>query len=496
MSANVPASFVQVGNSINVLATSLADQGFGATLEVGAKYYVVAGKPAGDGTYLSGNFYGNTAGIGVTSANAKRRTDAMMFDDYQESGVFSRATAGNAGRFTFSGVTGIDAAPMNWGGVYHDDHIYGEAVVATDQHFGVVFRDTPITDNSGYITLTLYKQTLVKVTATDATGSEDARDPAVFTIERESASQSQPLSVYFSLGGTATASTQPVANYTDGITPPTDSSDYTVSGATFDAASGFWKAEVPAGQSSAAVTVVPLNDYVDDGPESVLLALESDPAGSAALYAAPASNPATKPAHAEAVINGLKLTATLPDPFGGAAATDQQKAQVTALYDNMLSDEAPVRQKAQDDLISLTRGNASLVPFVKAEMDRMIAAEDQAQRIQIMKNGYDAGNLFWQPVTVTLGENGALTIQTRTTDEMGVAYDVASISLELPAAIVNADAKTAAPLSGNSNTFRLVPLKSGDGPITVKIVYKKINGDIVSTLRDIIIPISIAEVKN
>jgi hypothetical protein len=496
MSANVPASFVQVGSPNKVLATSGADQGFGVTLEVGATYYVVAGNPNGEGGFSGGAVYGNTAGIGTTATNAKRRTDALMFDDFNESGVFSRLTAGNAGRFTFSGVAAPAGGSMNWGGVPQDDHVYEQTLVATGEHFGVVFRDAPLTDNSGYMFLTLYKQTVVKVTATDGTASEDGRDPATFKIERESASQSQPLTVYFSLGGTATASTQVAADYPDGVSPITDNSDYTLSGATLDAATGLWKVVISAGQSSATVAVTPLNDYVADGVETVSLLLEADPAGSAAMYAAPATNPATKPAQAQAVINGLKLTATLPaDPFAGPAATAQEKAQITDQYEKLTSDDGAIRADGQAKLKAAVKGSASLVPFVKSEIDAKVAAEDNPQLIASLKEAYTIGLNFWQPAIITFTQDGGLSIQLRNRTDANADYEVARIDVT-PPLWIKTDPDNQIAYAGDTKVFPLAPSQSGTSHITVNVKYKTIAGVVISELPAILVPIKVEEVKN
>jgi hypothetical protein len=85
---------------------------------------------------------------------------------------------------------------------------------------------------------------------TDASASEAGQNPGVFTVNRTGGpSQNGPLTVYYTLSGTAT------------------------NGVDYSALSG--SVVIPAGQSSATVTVVPVDDTLIQGPQTVILTLSN-----------------------------------------------------------------------------------------------------------------------------------------------------------------------------------------------------------------------------
>ncbi len=146
----------------------------------------------------------------------------------------------------------------------------------------------------------------VSVEAADANAAEAGSSPGTFRISRTGGTAA-PLEVRWALGGTA----RPSIDY---ATP--------------------FKATIPAGASSVNVQVVPSNDLLVEGDESVLLALANDPAWRIDAAAASAavtladndsgaglpqvSLSATDPTAAETGADGGTFTVSL----SGAAATD------------------------------------------------------------------------------------------------------------------------------------------------------------------------------
>ncbi|HEX8914855.1 MAG TPA: carbohydrate-binding protein, partial [Humisphaera sp.] len=99
----------------------------------------------------------------------------------------------------------------------------------------------------------------VTVGATDASAAEAGLDPGMVTFVRTAADVSQPLTVRYTVGGTAT-----------------NGADYAALGGTVT---------IPAGATSAAVNVMPVDDALAEGPETVAFAVAADAAyaiGSAA----------------------------------------------------------------------------------------------------------------------------------------------------------------------------------------------------------------------
>jgi hypothetical protein len=112
---------------------------------------------------------------------------------------------------------------------------------------------------------------------TDLRASENDRDPATFTIQREGGDTGQNLLVYFSLGGSAAPSTLPESSYPGYAN---DGKVYTVTGASPDPNHpGYWVATIPAGHDTVDVTVKPPNDSLVEGVESIVMTLAADLAG-------------------------------------------------------------------------------------------------------------------------------------------------------------------------------------------------------------------------
>jgi hypothetical protein len=92
----------------------------------------------------------------------------------------------------------------------------------------------------------------ITVAATDYTAIEDTKDPAVFTLTRTNGNLTKPLTVSYTLSGKAISG-----------------EDYTASTNTVTFA---------AGETTATVSIDPINDGILEGSESVVLTLESKPA--------------------------------------------------------------------------------------------------------------------------------------------------------------------------------------------------------------------------
>src|SRR5262249_6399352 len=82
-----------------------------------------------------------------------------------------------------------------------------------------------------------------------------------FTLTRTGGDLTQALTVYFDVGGTATATA--------------GDADYT--GITFDGDSGQGTVTFDAGSDTATVDIVPITDDLAEGPEDVVLTLDSRP---------------------------------------------------------------------------------------------------------------------------------------------------------------------------------------------------------------------------
>jgi hypothetical protein len=91
----------------------------------------------------------------------------------------------------------------------------------------------------------------VTISASDPGAAEAGLDPGVLTITR-SGSTAAPLLVHYSISGTATAG-----------------SDYAALAGTIT---------IPAGQSSATITIAPIDDTAVEGVETVVVTVSADPA--------------------------------------------------------------------------------------------------------------------------------------------------------------------------------------------------------------------------
>jgi hypothetical protein len=211
---------------------------------------------------------------------------------------------------------------------------------------------------------------------TDLSASENGRDPATFTIQREGG-DSQSLDVYFQLSGSATPSTLSEGSYPDGIAE--DGTDYTVTGASPDPNHpGYWKATLAAGQNSADVTIKPLNDAVDEDSESAVMTLVGDLAGqlngaagymladAAPVATQPGTQPATQPTTLQATVKGLKVAVTIPpDPLAGTPPTQEQTGATDASLRKCDSTSPQIRDAGVSELKDEFRANPALMPYAK-----------------------------------------------------------------------------------------------------------------------------------
>jgi Ca2+-binding RTX toxin-like protein len=123
-------------------------------------------------------------------------------------------------------------------------------------NFSSVLTDDPDVGGAADPTMTTIDQPDVTVAVSPASVLEDGSDNLVYTFTREGVTTS-PLTVNFSVGGTATFST-----------------DYTQTGAaTFSASSG--TVTIPAGSSTATVTLDPTADTTVESNETAILTVTS-----------------------------------------------------------------------------------------------------------------------------------------------------------------------------------------------------------------------------
>jgi hypothetical protein len=96
-----------------------------------------------------------TARIGRRSdTGGPRLTDVTKCDAGNETGVFSITLS--QPRVQLSGVADADGGGLGWG-AYQSDHVYGQRVTATGGTIGASFVDYPYTDNSGALSVALYR---------------------------------------------------------------------------------------------------------------------------------------------------------------------------------------------------------------------------------------------------------------------------------------------------------------------------------------------------
>src|SRR5215208_1746734 len=122
-------------------------------------------------------------------------------------------------------------------------------------NFSNVLTDDSAVGGAADPTLTTIDQPDVTVAVSPASVLEDGSDSLVYTFTREGVTTS-PLTVNFSVGGTAV--------FTNDVT-----TDYTQSGATFTASSG--TVTIPVGSSTATVTLDPAADTTVESNETAIL---------------------------------------------------------------------------------------------------------------------------------------------------------------------------------------------------------------------------------
>jgi hypothetical protein len=313
---------------------------------------------------------------------------------------------------------------------------------------------------------------IVWVEATDATASEDGRDPAVFTVRREGGDgdTSSGLDVYFTMGGEAAASQLQASAYTNGIT--SDGTDYTVEGAAPDSANpGYWKVSIPSGQTSVQVTTKPLNDADYEATETVdfLLSDSRAPAGSP-TYAAPAGNPATKPATAQARQRGTNLTGFAPRPTPNPPAP----ADLNQDFVDLGHEDEATRNAAQGRLTTHLQNHPSLEGHYIAKRDESELPEVKTRIDAILRDAL--------PITVAQDPNtNKLKVTIRRPApgagkryQIRLAYDGEKARIEFP---------------GNQLDPRRITLPEGSTAVPDATVFPRNSGTMVTTVTLVIISI-------
>ncbi|WP_439624849.1 hypothetical protein [Gemmata sp.] len=159
-----------------------------------------------------------------------------------------------------AGVPGGDTTGNLWGG-YQSDHQYVKTFVGQGTKVTGYYSDLPgyYGDNSGTLQVDLYAA-VPTVAVTAATNSTEG-GAGTFTLTRSGGNPSQPLTAYFALGGTASATW-----------------DYTVGGATYDPARQRYTVTFPAGAATAVVTLPTVDGDCPELDETVdLTVLPDDP---------------------------------------------------------------------------------------------------------------------------------------------------------------------------------------------------------------------------
>jgi hypothetical protein len=196
-------------------------------------------------------------------------------------------------------------------------------------------------------------QASVSVYAADDQASEDARDPATFTISRDR-TPSSSLNVYFTLSGSATVGTVAADDADeDGIADHGSSADYLIEGASY-VGSGTWCATITSGESSVDVSVVPLNDALVEGDEDVTLTLceTTQASNGTPEYCAPAGA-------------GAVATATLKSIVAQSISDPNVPWEDIGTWLNDLDDDTPtVRAAATSGLTSALATYPELLDYL------------------------------------------------------------------------------------------------------------------------------------
>ena len=156
---------------------------------------------------------------------------ATYGSDFQPTGVSATIPAGSAS--TTVTITPIDDALPE-----PDETVIVELAPSLTYTLGAIMRDTVIIHDN--------EPAQVSIVATDATAAETGGDTGTFTLTR-TGDTTGALAVNFTIGGTAT----------NGADYPTLTSPVTI----------------PAGQSTATITIAPTNDGVAEPEETVVLTL-------------------------------------------------------------------------------------------------------------------------------------------------------------------------------------------------------------------------------
>lgn len=149
LSVTIPKGYVLV-HTATLSSTSSATQQLSPAMPVGAELFLVSS---------------GTVKIGAPN----RLSDTSFFDDINQSGQFTRAVVKPNGRYNFSGVSA-----NGWGGAYQSDHVYGQYARSNGAALTATFNDAPLTDNSGSLTLDIYRLVGDVVNSTGDSGAKDA----------------------------------------------------------------------------------------------------------------------------------------------------------------------------------------------------------------------------------------------------------------------------------------------------------------------------------
>ncbi|MBW4471867.1 MAG: DUF4347 domain-containing protein [Stenomitos rutilans HA7619-LM2] len=281
---------------------------------------------------------------------------------------------------------------------------------------------------------------VVTIAATDADASETGSDPGQFTVTR-TGSTTDSLVVTYYISGTATN----LADYTDATTSKTLAKNVTI----------------PAGSSSATITIAPKDDTVAEGNETVILTIDStsrykigtDSTGTVTIADNETGTPTTLAIAATSASKAEGNSGTTPYTFTVTRSGDTTSA---TSVNYAVTGSGTNAAKAADFGGTLPTGTIS---FAAGETSKVITLNASGDTTVESDEGF----------TVTLSSpTGGATLTTATATGTIQNDDVATTTTDLAIAAISASKA-----EGNSGTtpYTFTVTRSGDTTSATSVDY-------------------------